>query len=108
MDCMAKGLSRRSLSKIINLEVGHAYATRQLEACGAPPRTLLESPKEWVSRVLPLISSRVKHPGNFVFAFGLDGPAREQVRQVNAGGQPYPKVERPNLAVDHEMKLAPA
>jgi hypothetical protein len=75
-------LSRRSLNKIINQEVGHAYATRQLEACGAPPRNLLESPKEWVSRVLPLISSRVKHPGNFVFAFGLDGPAREQVRQV--------------------------
>jgi len=85
-------LSRRAMNKIVNHEVGHAYATRQLEAAGAPPRELLESPKQWVERVRPLIATRLKHPGNFVFAFGLDGPAREQVRQVNLGGHPYPRL----------------
>ena len=87
-------LSRRSLNKIINQEVGHAYAARQLMAAGAPAREMLESPKEWVERVLPLIATRIKHPGNFVFAFGLDSPARDLVRQTNAGGQPYPKINQ--------------
>lgn len=96
-------LSRRSLTKVINQEVGHAYAARQLEAAGAPPREMLEEPKTWVNRVLPLIAGRIKHPGNFVFAFGLDGPAREQVRQVNAGGHPYPRI--PMARIEPELEL---
>jgi hypothetical protein len=85
-------LSRRSLNKIIHDEVGHAYATRQLLCAGAPPREILEAPKAWVSRVLPLIARRIRHPGNFVFAFGLDGLAREQVRRFNEVGSPYPRL----------------
>jgi hypothetical protein len=99
-------LSRRSLNKIINEEVGQAYASRQLEAAGAPTRALLESPKEWVARVLPLIGTRIKHPGNYVFAYGLDGQARDQVRHVNAGGQPYPKVSTQVAIFDQDCEIA--
>lgn len=100
-------LSRRSLNKIINEEVGHAYASRQLLAAGAPARAMLESPKAWVTRVLPQIATRIKHPGNFVFAFGLDCPAREQVRQANAGGQPYPKVSTQQFTdFDQDYEIA--
>lgn len=102
-------LSRRALNKIADQEVGHAYATRQLLAAGAPSRQLLEDPKTWVTRVLPLIATRVRHPGNFVFAFGLDGPACEQVRQINANGLPYPRIECARATSQRELdSLVPA
>lgn len=84
-------LSRRTLNKIVREEQGQAYATRQILAAGTPPREPLEPPKAWLGRVLPLIATRIRHPGNHVFAFGLDDLARAQVRAANAGGQPYPK-----------------
>jgi hypothetical protein len=85
-------ISPRSLTKIVNQESGHAYATSQLLEAGADPRQFLETPRAWIERVLPQIARRIRHPGNFVFAFGLDGPARDQVVEANAGGHPYPRI----------------
>jgi len=96
-------LSRRALAKITRQEVGQAYATRQLLAAGAPARAPREAPGAWVERVLPLIATRVRHPGNYVFAFGLDEAAREQVRAVNDHGAPYPKLPRALPETEHEM-----
>lgn len=85
-------LSPRALAKIANGEQGREYAARQLLTAGAPARAHGETPADWMKRVLPLIAHRVRHPGNHVFAFGLDLAAKRSIAQANAGGQPYPRV----------------
>lgn len=85
-------LSERSLSKIRNHECGHESATQRLLALGADARRFCESPGAWIKRVLPTIARRVRHPGNFVYVFGLTPEAKEQLVTRHAGGQPYPKL----------------
>jgi len=81
-------VSRRALSKIRNDETGAAYAYRTLLAMGAPPRRMMEEGADYVTRALsegPF--TRVRHPGNFVYAFGLD----KRTRTALPPGLPYPK-----------------
>lgn len=87
-------LSPRSLSKIRNEERGHAGAQAQLRALGAPSREYLECPAKWLERVLPSIATRVRHPGNFVYAFGLNRRAHGQILQRYAEPSRYPRVSK--------------
>lgn len=87
-------LSPRSLSKIRNEERGHEGAGAHLIALGAPPRSALESPSQWLQRVLPLIATTVRHPGNFVYAFGLDRRAHGAILKRYAEPHRYPRLSR--------------
>lgn len=92
-------VSPRALSKIRNQERGHAYAERLLIAAGAGARGFLESPADWLDRVLePPAFRRLRHPGNFAYVFGLDREAKAAVAAVNGGGLPYPHLQRPRSA----------
>lgn len=89
-DCTV--LSERALSKIRLQERGHAYAEATLVAAGAEPRNIDETPETWLNRSLLRIGARrVQHPGNFVYAFGLDQPTHRAIAAVNAPLAPYPK-----------------
>lgn len=82
----------RDLTKIRKQEQGHPYATRELIEAGAEPRRFGEDPAAWLKRVLrePTFT-RIKHPGNFTYVFGLD---RETRRAAAAKAQPYPEIRR--------------
>jgi hypothetical protein len=80
------------LSKLTSMERGWEYAQRQLLAVGAPERSFGEHPKDWLDRVRSAPGfSRVRHPGNLAYVFGLDDVARQSLRSLHRGGQPYPK-----------------
>jgi hypothetical protein len=85
-------ISERSLSKIRGEERGWQYATQQLVAAGFPERVVGERLDEWVKRISNYFT-RVKHPGNLTYVFGVDRAAREQIAAVNKNGLPYPKRE---------------
>jgi hypothetical protein len=80
-------VSRRTRSKIRNDEKGADYAYRQLLSYGAPPRKPFESGVEYETRALregPF--KRVRHPGNFVYCWSLDGQTQPLLPAL-----PYPK-----------------
>jgi hypothetical protein len=83
-------ISPRALAKIRAQDRGHRYAEAQLLAAGADPRRIGEEPNVWLDRVLraPLFA-RLRHPGNFIYAFGLDQAARDYAATK---AQPYPKL----------------
>lgn len=82
-------ISERSLSKIRSGERGHAYAERQVVAAGALPRHPYEDGAVWLKRVLCAPHfQRVRHPGNFAYAFPLDGA----VKATLGAGMPYPRL----------------
>ena len=101
LDRRGSVISERSLQKIRAGERGADYATRDFIACGAPSRAFGETPTEWVARALlegPF--TRVRHPGNHAYAWGLDRRARRAV-ETAAGGigrGAYPKPDRLPLA----------
>lgn len=64
--------NRRSLSKIRNDERGAAGAYAQLRSMGAPERAPFESGADYVKRALEAFR-RVRHPGNHVYTWRLDG-----------------------------------
>jgi hypothetical protein len=80
-------LSDRTLQKIRAGERGWQAAVAQLEAFGAPGFD--GDPREWVRRVLPTITTTVRHPGNYKYVWGLD---RRVALPESVG--PYPKVVR--------------
>jgi hypothetical protein len=92
-----RALNRRALDKIAGGESGHAYATRQVLAAGAPPRAPGEDPAAWVARILawPALR-RVPHPGNLVYAFALTDDARRALDARHGAPAPYPP--RPRAA----------
>lgn len=83
-------VSPRALSKVRLDEQGAAYAYAQLRALGAPARRPLEAGDAYVRRALSEGPFRaVRHPGNHVYAWGLD---RLAVRALEAAAVlPYPK-----------------
>ena len=90
LDRHGQVVSERALSKIRNAEVGHAYAARRLEAAGADPRGRHEDPRTWLDRVLRApVFRRIRHPGNFAYAFGLDRSAKAAIA-ATVDAQPYP------------------
>lgn len=85
-------VSERTLSKIRNEERGLRYAMRDFLAAGAAPRAPGEDLRDWVARALadPRFR-RLRHPGNFVYLFGLDRAARAGIAHCNPVTLPYPK-----------------
>lgn len=93
LDARGCVLDPRSLAKVRNEEEpgGASYAA-YLVALGAPPRRVLESPRAWVERITrggegPF--TRFRHPGNYIYAFGPSGTARD-VPPTTAKALPYP------------------
>jgi hypothetical protein len=85
-------VSPRGLSKLTALDRGWEYVERQLIALGAPVRGFGEHPRTWLHRVRRAPGfTRVRHPGNHAYVFGLDDLARAQLRALHRGGQQYPK-----------------
>ncbi|WP_175429971.1 Mom family adenine methylcarbamoylation protein [Azospirillum argentinense] len=86
-------VSPRALSKIRLQERGHAYAERQIMAAGVDARRPGEEPADWLRRVLrePTFR-RVKHPGNFAYAFGLTREARATIKLANPTPLPFPRL----------------
>jgi hypothetical protein len=78
-----RAVSHRALSKLRADDRGAAYAYAQLRGMGAPARDPLESGAAYVARALEGFRP-VRHPGNHVYAWRLDG------RQVDRR-LPYPK-----------------
>jgi hypothetical protein len=65
-----QSVSRRTLSKIRNGEIGIEYACRQLVTLGAPTRRPLEDGSQYVTRAIAEGGFRkVQHPGNHVFTW---------------------------------------
>ncbi len=83
--------SARALSKIRNEERGWRYAQHQLLDAGLDARNEHESHRAWLDRVLPTCT-HVIHPGNFVYAFGLDVQTRKHLSAAQTA--PYPKASR--------------
>ena len=99
LDRNGQVVSERALSKIRAQHQGHAYAERQLVTAGADPRRYGEEPAAWLERVLRAPTfRRLRHPGNFVFVFGLDRQAKAGVLVANGGNRPYPKVSGPKTS----------
>lgn len=84
-----KMISERSLSKIRNLECGHEYAAKQIVNHGASPREVHEEPTEWIARLITEgeITKR-KHPGNWVYSFGLTKKAKSRSRKIPISDRP--------------------
>jgi len=92
-------ISERTLSKIKLKEQGSEYATKQVLSAGVDPRRPGEDPKEWIARAIEegQISVR-RHPGNWVYTFGL-------TKRAKARGRNIPESARPikNGANDHDV-----
>lgn len=82
-------LSARAIQKVRGLERGWRYVVDLLRSFGAGP--LSDDPRAWLARWLPLITRRVRHPGNHRYVWGLDRAARRHVEALPA--MPYPKFE---------------
>jgi hypothetical protein len=79
-------LARRSLSKVRLGERSKDYVFHDLHAAGAPMKRIGESGEAYVDRVLKLgIFRRVRHPGNHVFLWRIDG------ERDHMPHNPYPK-----------------
>lgn len=81
-----RSLSPRAVAKIRNGERGREYAAAQLVAAGAAP--LDGDAREWVTRELPRVVRRVRHPGNLKYVWPLDGCVARAVGE----GLPYVKL----------------
>lgn len=82
-------ISERTLSKIKLEEQGSEYATKQVLAAGVDPRKTGEDPKEWIARAIEegQISVR-RHPGNWVYTFGLTKRAKALGRSIPESSRP--------------------
>jgi hypothetical protein len=70
--------SERALSKLRTGDQGRDYAERMLREQGAPGRALTESSAAWLLRLKREEFLRpLRHPGNFRFAWRLDGVGME-------------------------------
>lgn len=66
--------SERAMSKLRAGDTGHEYAERMLRDAGAPRRETAEAGAEWILRLKKDgFLRRLAHPGNFRFAWRLDG-----------------------------------
>jgi hypothetical protein len=90
--------SPRTKSKVRNLEVGYDGALRELISKGAPPPRPGMDLRKWLDAVLPMLKLRkVRHPGNFKYAWGLTHSMKKHVGPPNPSE--YPKMIVPMGAV---------
>jgi hypothetical protein len=101
-------LSARMLSKVRAQESGSEAAERRLVAMGAQARRAGQDPRAWLKQALvDLNVVRVRHPGNFRYAWPLgDRRARRLVR-IAPTPTSYPKADRdllPAVLAGHSEK----
>lgn len=80
----------RTMSKLRGGEQGWRGAARQLQAYGAPElgrRPSDSARRAWATRWLGQLTTRVRHPGNHKYAWGLDRVTKRHLPQ----SLPYPK-----------------
>jgi hypothetical protein len=80
--------SARVLQKIRSRDKGWQYGCAQLVAAGAPALGDQDE-RQWLRAVLPTVTRKLRHPGNFRYLFGLTRAARKALPQ----SMPYPKFE---------------
>lgn len=85
-------LSRRTISKIRNSESGADYAAQLLEKFGASrfPDDASDRAR-WTDEWLPVLTRKVRHPGNHRYLF----PLQKNIRLP--AGKPYPKIRYSDL-----------
>lgn len=92
MDSSGLVLSERMLHKVRTEDSRMGYGIRQLLASGAPPKTFGESYADWVTRALDTGPfSKVMHPGNHVYGWGLGRWKRKLVMAQAAPAYPKQK-----------------
>lgn len=98
-------ISERALSKIRLKEQGSDYATRELLDRGAPLRLSGEEPSEWIGRLVSegFISTR-RHPGNWIYAFGLTKKAKSRSRALTKTNYPR-RYENNDDVTEPQIKL---
>jgi hypothetical protein len=85
-------LSARTLQKIRKQEAGADSAERQLVALGASVRAAGEDPTAWLRGALDAVgATRVRHPGNYRYAWPLGSPAARRRVLIALSPTPYPK-----------------
>ena len=86
-------LDERAVSKLRAGEQGRAYVERRLVAAGARPMRPGEGATDWLAEALHTIGGRrLRHRGNYRYAFAL-GRTRAERRRVVIAPMPlaYPK-----------------
>jgi hypothetical protein len=85
-------LSDRMLQKIRAQESGADSAERRLIGYGARPRRAGENPSSWLRRALDdMAVSKIRHPGNFRYAWPLGSPSDRRRARIGLERTPYPK-----------------
>lgn len=82
--------SDRAASKVRTGDIGRAYAIAQLVRRGAPRPDPDEDVTAWLRYWRPLLTRRVKHPGNFRYLWCLNRRRRREVLRFPR--LPYPKL----------------
>lgn len=78
----------RPVAKIRARERGWRPAAAVLESFGAEPLGPEDDADAWLARWLPVVTRRVKHPGNHKYIWALDRAGRRRL----PASKPYPKV----------------
>jgi hypothetical protein len=76
--------SERAIQKVRGREQGWQYAQAQLVKFGAAPLGEAEQGGQWLATWLPRLTRPLRHPGNYRYAWALDGSRMESIA-------PYPK-----------------
>ncbi|MFE6966835.1 hypothetical protein ACFVAJ_17125 [Agromyces sp. NPDC057679] len=85
-------LSERTLSKIRTGDRGADGGEKKLISLGARARRAGENPKTWLAEALDQIgATRLRHPGNFRYAWAVGGPAERRRTTIAMERTPYPK-----------------
>lgn len=85
-------LPERTLSKVRREESGHEAAERLLVRYGATPRTWGQAGQQWLHEALNAVGAvRVRHPGNFRYAWPIGTRAQRRRVHINLPATRYPK-----------------
>lgn len=98
-------LSERTLSKIRTGDRGSVAAEQSLVELGAAGRRSGQCRREWLRQALgELEVSKVRHPGNFRYAWPLGGRQARRLVRIAPTPTPYPKADRdllPSVLAGH-------
>lgn len=102
-------LSERTLSKIRTQDSGSDAAEKSLVAMGATARKAGEEPRAWLRNALADLGvAKVRHPGNFRYAWAL-GSRRDRARtRITVTRTPYPKADTDRIGLDMRTAGTPA
>lgn len=84
-------INHRSMQKVRKQERGHDHVERQLVAMGAPVMLAGERPVDWLNRVLPEITTPLRHRGNHRYVFRLGTRAQRRRTRIAIPSSPFPK-----------------